>query len=190
MILELNEVLLKGEPHTLSLIARTGQLACLAGGTPARRLRWLRAIQGFECVSNGFISIDGEPLSPRSLPVFRQLIAYAPQSLLPVGEVDVLPPPSVQDIFHLKANRERPISNGILTEEMRRIAGEHAADDPRTRLLAVAVLLNKPILLVDSPSVEALPYLLEQAAKGKAVIAATDAPAYQEAADSLAILIP
>lgn len=189
MILELNEVLLEGEPHTLSLMAKTGQLTCLTGGTPARRLRWLRAMQGFERICNGFISIDGEPLTPRSASVFRQLIAYAPQSLPPVGEVDVLPPPSVQDIFNLKANRERPISNGILAEEMRRIAGQQTNDDPRTKLLAVAVLLGKPILLVDTPSDKALPYLLGQATTGKAVIVATEAPAYQEAADSQAILI-
>lgn len=168
MGLELNEVLMEGEQQTLSLMAKAGEMTCLTGGSVERRTRWLLAMQGFENVTHGYISIDGEPLTPDSSAVFRRLIAYAPSRLCKLGEVVSYEPPSVQDVFSLKANRELPISNGILGEEMRRVGAD--SSDPRVQLLAVAVLLDKPILLVDNPPAQAGGYLKNLAATGKLVL--------------------
>lgn len=170
MTLELNDVLLSGEPRTLSMMAAEGQVTCLAGGTAERRVRWLYAMMGFVPVRSGFINIDGEPLDAATVDYFRRMMAFAPQALLPEGRVQVYEPPTVQDVFALKSNRHLPISNGILAEEVRRtgIAG------PQAQLLAVAVLLSKPILLIENPVPESLPYIRQQASAGKIVVVASD----------------
>lgn len=181
MMLELNEVLIEGMNRTLSLMAKAGELTCLTGGTAAHRTRWLLAMQGFESVVNGYISVDGEPLTVRSSSVFRKLMAYAPAKLCTLGEVTTYEPPSVQDVFGLKANRELPISNGILGEEMRRVGGD--LTDSRVQLIAVAALLNKPVLIVDNPPVQAAGYLKDWARQGRIVVAASDDEAVLRMAD-------
>ena len=181
MTLELNDVMIEGEPHKLSLIAEAGKLTCLTGDGPDRLGRWLLVMLGFIPTTHGFVCIDGEPFSERSAAMFRQFMAYAPACLEEVGEIVRYAPPSVQDVFRLQANAERPISNGILSEEIRQIgSGE---DDGRTRLLAVAVLLGKPILLVDNPPAEALSYLQQQARKDCTVIVASTLDAIVGGAD-------
>ena len=183
MVFELNEVLLDGEPHTLSLMAHEGRLTCLTGGTAQRRLRWLYAMMGFELPKSGFVSIDGEPLDARSATLFRQLMAFAPSRLDTVGEVQRYAPPSVQDVFALKANRDLPISNGILGEEMRRISAGDVHDG--VRLLAVAALRAKPILLVEQAQDSMTDYLVRLAQQGRMVIATTTAETLLAAADQV-----
>ena len=178
-MLELNEVLLSGEERTLSLMARAGQMTCLVGATRQRRSRWLMAMLGLEPVRMGFISVDGEPLTPATVGLLRPLMGYVPDRLQAEGEVVSYEPPTVQDVFRLRANRHLPISNGILAEEMRRTG----ADADEARRLAVAVLLGRPILLVDHPSAAVLPYLKDQARSGRTVIVATDEAAVINAAD-------
>ena len=178
-MLELNEVLLSGEERTLSLMARAGQMTCLVGATRQRRSRWLMAMLGLEPVQMGFISVDGEPLTPTTVGLLRPLMGYVPDCLQTEGEVVSYEPPTVQDVFRLRANRHLPISNGILAEEMRRTG----ADADEARRLAVAVLLGRPILLVDHPSAAALSYLQLQARGGRTVIVATDESAVINAAD-------
>lgn len=170
-MLELNEVLLSGEERTVSGMAAEGQVTCLIGGSAQRRRRWLYAVLGFEPLVRGFISLDGEPLTKATKRELRSMMAFVPARLEAQGEVVVYEPPTVQEVFSLKANRHVPISNGILSEEVKRtgIGGDYA------QWLAVAVLLDKPILLVESPPAGALNYLEHQAAAaGRMVIVATD----------------
>ena len=72
-MLELNDVLLKGEKSTLSLMAAEGQLTCIVGP-----VRWLHAMMGFEPVLAGYISIDGEPLTPQLAATMRRSMAFVP----------------------------------------------------------------------------------------------------------------
>ena len=170
-MLELNEVLLAGEERTVTGMAREGQLTCLTGGTPERRRRWMEAMMGFEPLARGYISLDGEPLTAATTRELRSMMAFVPARLVPDGEVVVYDPPTVQDVFSLRANRHVAISNGILSEEMKRtgIDGDYA------QWLAVAVLLARSILLVESPPPGAIDYLEWQAASaGRTVIVATD----------------
>ena len=170
-MLELNEVLLNGEEQTFSMMAREGLLTCIIGGTAKRRTRWLHAMMGFEPLVSGYVSIDGEPLTSCFVRELRSMMAYVPARLAAEGEVTIYEPPTVQDVFSLKANRHVAISNGILAEEIKRtgIMGDYA------KWLAVAVLLDKPILLVESPPTGALDYLQRQATSaGRTVIVATD----------------
>lgn len=182
MMLELNEVLLVGEAHTVSGMAREGRMTCLTGGTPQRRRRWLDAMMGFEPLAHGFISLYGEPLTASTTRELRSMMAFVPARLVSEGEVVVYEPPTVQDVFSLRANRHVAISNGILSEEMKRtgIEGDYA------QWLAVAVLLDKPILLVESPPTGALDYLEWQADKaGRTVIVASDDETIAARADTV-----
>jgi len=187
MLLELNEVLIEGERQTSSMMAYAGELTCLTGGTATRRTRWLLAMQGFIPVTHGCICIDGEPLTTASSPVMRKLISYSPSRLCESGEVTTYKPPTVQDVFSLRQNRDIPISNGILGEEVRRIGAD--ADDPRVQLLAVAVLLNRPIVIVDDPPAKAGAYLKQLTAKGKLVVVATGDDRLLAFADKVAELL-
>jgi len=168
MTLELNDVLLEGERQTISLMVHEREIVCISATDEQRLTRWLHAVLGFEPVKSGYISLDGEPLTSGSAALFRSKMAFVPDKLVPEGSIVVYDPPSVQDVFSLKANRNIPISNGILSEEMRKVSLDHS--DDRVRLLAVAALLDKPLLLVDNPPAVAASYLLQQAQKGKTVL--------------------
>lgn len=182
MLLELNDVLLQNEPRTLSMMARSGEMVCLTGGSAEQRARWLHGIMGFVPVLSGYICIDGEPLTTDTVAEFRRQMAYAPSRLEREGQIRVFEPPSVQDVFSLKENRHLPISNGLLNKEMKLIS-EHP--DECSQWLAVAVLRDKPILLVDDPTAESVDYLRQQAAKGRVVIVTSSNPLYRSAADKV-----
>jgi len=183
-MLELNEVVLKGERQTLSLMAYKGRLTCLTGGTAERRRRWLYAMMGFEPAQVGVVCVDGEPLTDATAAEIRALMGFVPHELKDEGEVRHYEAPSVQDVFRLRANRHLPISNGILAEEMRRTG----VTDDQARWLAVAVLLDRQILLVDSPVAGTADYLLRQARSGRTVIAATDDESLLRHADEVVTL--
>ena len=179
MVLELNEVLIEGAPNTVSMLAEAGQMTCLTGGSALTRSRLLLAMMGLEPLKNGFVCIDGEPLTERNTPLFRSMMAYAPDMLKVEGQVRRYEPPSVQDVFDLKANRDVPISNGILAEEMKRTG----APAGKARLLAVAVLRRLPILLVDNPAVESAMYLHDLAQQEHIVVVTTQEQAFHTIAD-------
>ena len=180
-MLELNDILLEGDARTLSMMAQRGQVTCLTGSTAAHRRRLLMAMLGLEPVVSGFVSIEGEPMTPRTARELRHLMAYAPERLVTEGEVRRYAPPTVQQLFMLRANRSLPISNGILTQEMRNTGCEGDTG----QWLAVAVLLNKPILLCDMPPAAAAAYLRRLADGGRTVIVSTDARALLDVADNI-----
>ena len=179
-MLELNEVLIEGEPHTLSLMAHEGGLTCLAGGTPQRLTRWLYAMMGFVPVSTGYISIDGEPMTARNGEELRRTMAFVPDKLEPIGQVVVYEPPTVQQVFGLRANRDLPISNGLLAEEMRRTG----TSGDKAQWLAVDSLLMLPILLVDIPVPASMDYLRRLASAGSTIILTTQDNAVADLADT------
>lgn len=174
-MLELNDVLIKGESHTLSMMARERQITCVAGNS-----HWLYAMMGFEPVVAGFISIDGEPLTPKTAQALRQLMAFAPRRLDDVGELVRYEAPNADDVFALRANRH--LVSDKLDEEAT-LTG--CTDLQQARLLATAVLRQKPILLVEEPDAAMLPYLRKQAMSGKIVIISSTDNAVINAADNV-----
>ncbi len=86
MMLELHNVKIGELIPACSLTVDDGQLVCLAGQQGSGKTTLLRAILGFIPIDDGFISIDGELLTPQSAPYFRKQMAYVPQRLsLPEG---------------------------------------------------------------------------------------------------------
>ncbi len=174
-MLELNDVLIEGESHTLSLMAYERQITCVVGSA-----RWLYAMMGFEPVTAGFISIDGEPLTPKTAQALRRQMAFAPRRLDDVGELVRYEAPTADDVFALRANRQ--LSDETLEEEAEQTGSANAQ---QARLLAIAVLRQRPILLVEEPDAAMLPYLRKQAMSGRIVIISSTDNAVINAADNV-----
>ena len=86
MMLELLNITIGEVIKDLSLTVSDGQLLSVVGDKGAGKTTLLRAILGFLPVDEGYISIDGELLTPLSAPYFRRQMAYVPQHLsLPDG---------------------------------------------------------------------------------------------------------
>lgn len=172
-MLELNKVRLKAYPFSFTLMAPGGQLTVLNVESHVAHSLF-SAILGFEQPVEGFISIDGEPFTRSTVRALRRQMAWVPSSLEAVGGIAPLQPPTVQDIFALRANRGLSISNGMLAEEVRKTGGQGI----KATLLATGVLLRRPILLVEEPQAASAQYLLQQAEQGTAVIVGTQDPAF------------
>ena len=178
-MLELNEVLVEGAENTVSMMAQERQVLCLTGGSAHVRSHLLLAMLGLVTVKSGFVNLDGEPLERQTVKRLRKMMAYAPSELQPEGQVTVYEPPSVQDLFNLEDNREAAISNGLLTEEMKRTG----APLEKAQLLAMAVLRQRPILLVENPAPESADYLKRLAREGRTIVVTSDEKAILDMAD-------
>ena len=62
----------------LSVVAPEGQLTRIGCSTPEARTLLARTLVGFVPLSSGYITIDGELLTPYSVKAFRRLMAYWP----------------------------------------------------------------------------------------------------------------
>ena len=82
MMLELHNVTIGQQIHSLSLTVNDGQALSLKGAQGSGKTTLLRAVVGLIPVDEGHISIDGELLTPKSAPFFRRQMAYVPQRLL------------------------------------------------------------------------------------------------------------
>lgn len=124
MILELLDVNIGQLIRSLSLAIGDGQQLSIMGPTGSGKTTLLRAILGFIPIDSGYISIDGELLTPLSAPYFRKQMAYVPQRLsLPKGY------------------------RGMGLERW-----DDLSDDERyLLLLGNAVKTDKPMLIVDEP---------------------------------------
>ena len=66
MMLELHNVTIGQLIRELSLTVDNGRMVCIAGPQGSGKTTLLRAVLGFLPVDDGFISIDGELLTPLS----------------------------------------------------------------------------------------------------------------------------
>lgn len=187
-MLELNEVCLRTDNatthSTLSLMAEEGQLTCLTGGSASVRSRLLLAMLGLAPLSCGYISIDGEPVCDATAAALRRLMAYVPRQLQPVGSVTVYEAPSETDVFSLHANRKCDFSDELLRQRVHDIDPGDCGDE-RVRLLAVASLMQRQIVLVDDPPAVCAPFLHDMAAEGRVVIVSTDNGSVTGVADQI-----
>jgi len=82
MMLELLSVTIGQHIRSLSFTVNDGQLVTVTGPSGSGKTTLLRAILGFIPIDEGYISIDGELVTPLSAPYFRRNIAYVPQDLV------------------------------------------------------------------------------------------------------------
>lgn len=161
-----------------SLEMNGGEVACLSGEGGSGKSLLLMAILGLAPLASGYITINGELVTPGSSSYFRQLIAYVPQRM-----------PSVRmkirqlfdELFAMKALPKEGADLSTLEkrwEDMSLPANlkDQWADDVepetlRTAMLAAVPLLLRPIVLVDDPAPTAVAHgLLHQLASDGAEV--------------------
>lgn len=163
-----------------------GEIACISGQSGRGKTSLLNAVMGFVPLHRGTISVAGIELKQTTIDSIRKQIAWIPQELaLPtewVAEMVKLP-------FELKANRSIPFSTerlfacfdalGLEEELYRKRVTEISGGQRQRIMLAIAALLEKPLIIVDEPTSALDPestdkvvaFLNRQAGKGTSVLA-------------------
>ena len=163
-----------------------GETACIVGQSGCGKTSLLNAVMGFVPLREGTIQVGGTLLDISTIDVVRRQIAWIPQELaLPfewVKEMVSLP-------FELKVNRSVPFSEerlfmcfdelGLEHELYFKRVNEVSGGQRQRIMLAVAALLNKPLIVIDEPTSaldtgstdKVLAFFRRQAEKGAAVLA-------------------
>jgi putative ABC transport system ATP-binding protein len=162
-----------------SLVVAAGEVVCLCGGAGTGKTGVLRAILGLSPLAGGYITVDGELVTPGASAYFRKMTSYVPQSLpdvrMTVGEL-------CGKVLAMQTTSEQAPAMEALAGQLKRwgfddsVRNQHVTQlSPQQMqqvMLIVALLQEKPILLVDNPphtqAVQAL--LHELAAQGKEVV--------------------
>ena len=165
-----------------------GETACIAGQSGRGKTSLLNAIMGFVPLRKGKIKVGGILLEPTTIDAIRRHIAWIPQELaLPsewVKEMISLP-------FALKANRHISFSEeklftcfdelGLDKELYQKRVGEISGGQRQRIMIAVAAMLEKPLIIVDEPTSaldpemvgEVLNVMKELAADGMTMVVVT-----------------
>lgn len=163
-----------------------GEIACIAGESGRGKTSLLNAIMGFVLLREGTITVNGIALDKITIDAIRRQIAWIPQELaLPsewVREMVKLP-------FELKVNRNTSFSEeklfecfaalGLDEELYQKRVGEVSGGQRQRIMLAVAALLQKPLIIIDEPTSaldsgstdKVLDFFRQQATQGAAVLA-------------------
>ena len=165
------EVLFSG----FNLNLEQGETACIVGQSGCGKTSLLNAVMGFVPLREGTIQVGGTLLDISTIDVVRRQIAWIPQELaLPfewVKDMVTLP-------FELKVNRSVPFSEERLYACFDELGLEHELYAKRVTL-AVAAMLNKPLIIIDEPTSaldagatdKVLSFFRRQAERGAAVLA-------------------
>ena len=138
-----------------------GQLIGLSGESGCGKTSLLRAVLGFVPLTSGSIEVCGLPLDAHHIDAIRRQTAYVPQELQPLAEKG-------EDLIHLthhlehnrtaaqaeRAERLAQIMKMLgLDDSLLQLAAPKLSGGQRQRLLlAAALALQKPLLLLDEPS--------------------------------------
>ena len=163
-----------------------GETACIVGQSGCGKTSLLNAVMGFVPLYEGTIKVGGTLLDKSTIDLVRRQIAWIPQELaLPfewVKEMVSLP-------FELTVNRSVPFSEerlfmcfdelGLEHELYFKRVNEVSGGQRQRIMLAVAALLNKPLIVIDEPTSaldtgstdKVLAFFRRQAEKGAAVLA-------------------
>lgn len=162
-----------------------GEIACISGDSGRGKTSLLNAIMGFVPLKQGQIIINGTELNKINIDNIRKQIAWIPQEL-------ALPNEWVYDMIHLpfelKANKAIVFSKDLLFDCFSQLGLEHNLYSKRVAevsggqrqriMIAVAALLQKPLIVIDEPtsaldpgsSDKVLNFLRKQSAVGKSVL--------------------
>ena len=136
-----------------------GETACIVGQSGCGKTSLLNAVMGFVPLKEGSIQVGETLLDISTIDSVRRQIAWIPQELaLPfewVKEMVALP-------FGLKVNRSVPFSEERLFAYFDELGLEHELYTKRVNevsggqrqriMLAVAAMLNKPLIIIDEPT--------------------------------------
>lgn len=176
------EILFSG----FNLKLERGETACIVGQSGCGKTSLLNAVMGFVPLKEGSIHVGDIRLGRSTIDMIRRQIAWIPQELaLPfewVREMVALP-------FGLRVNRSVPFSEerlytcfdelGLEHELYAKRVNEVSGGQRQRIMLAVAALLDKPLIIIDEPTSaldagstdKVLSFFRRQAEKGAAVLA-------------------
>lgn len=160
-MLEYKNVSIRLESGTLSaplsLIMRPGMSACLQGDSGKGKSSLLRATLGLHPLSDGFITFDGELVTPGAASYFRNMMAYIPQDL-PQNELTVRE--IIYYIIKLRANAAKSIDIKAIIEAAQKAGVGQDVWDKRSDnidpallqqiLLVTTTFLQRKIVLIDN----------------------------------------
>jgi len=186
-------------PDRVSLLARAGEITVLAGPSGSGKSTLIDVLLGFAEPSAGRVSIDGTDLALVDKQAWRALVAWVPQEpyLFPgtvAGNIRLGRPDAPDEAVRAAARGaalDVPLDRAV-TER----GGGLSAGQRRRLALARALVVNRPVLLLDEPTAgldeqneaRVLGTLRAQADAGRIVLIAAHHPAVIEAADSVAQL--
>lgn len=145
--------------HKFSLDIHRGEWVCLGGASGSGKSSLAKAILGFVPLQEGEIWIDGEQLSAATVHSIRQKTAWIPQEVaLPIEWVKEM----VRLPLELRANRKCAFNDRLVLDEFRALGLSDELYQKRVRevsggqrqriMLAVASLMNKPLMIIDEPT--------------------------------------
>ena len=186
-----------------SLQLHEGEIACISGQSGRGKTSLLNAILGFVPLKAGRITVNNILLERITIDHIRRQVAWIPQELaLPSEWVKEM----VQLPFHLKANRATPFSLDKLFACFEELGLEEEVYDKRVNeisggqrqriMIAVATMMQKPLLMVDEPTSaldpdstdKVLAFFRKQMRKGSAILAVSHDQSFAQGCDQLITL--
>ena len=173
----------------LSLLARDGQMTCITGPEGSGKTILIRTLMGFLPVVSGFVSVDGELLTPLSSHAFRRMMCYLPQELrLLTHQLHEPESPDSQVVID-------PIWGASLPKVSPETSPEHLSPEGIFQLAKETLRQesSRPIILADEPIAYLTPELAaqlvwllrQQAESGKTVVVTSRYPMLLEQADQV-----
>jgi ABC-type iron transport system FetAB ATPase subunit len=144
--------------EALSFHVRSGQKVCVAGPSGSGKSTLLKALMGFIVPAEGEIHIGTEPMTPHSVWGLRRKMAYVGQEP-DLGEGVVID--RIRRPFTYHANAHLTLDRQTLSDYCRRFQlseellhkeiGDLSGGEKQRIALIIALLLKRPILLLDEP---------------------------------------
>ena len=143
----------------LSFIAREGEAVCVSAPPRDGKTLLLRSFLGFHPLDDGYVSVDGELITPASALFFRKQMSYLPQ------DVD-MPYQKVSDMMEqlLVLKKDVPFEEsraslltlwkelGIQEETYSKAMEDIIAPQRRLLMLTAICAVCHPIVLLDEPT--------------------------------------
>ena len=137
----------------------SGEWGCITGESGCGKTSLMRTILGFLPLEKGEVYVNGIALTAHTVDQIRKNVAYVPQDLfLPAEEVHEM----FRIPFTLKNNRAKDIPGERMMRVWEMLGLEESLMGMKTMdlsggqrqriLLSMAVLLDKPLLLLDEPT--------------------------------------
>ena len=142
----------------IDLSVESGQLVGITGESGCGKTSLLRAILGFVPLTSGSIEVCGLPLDAHHIHEIRRQTAYVPQELQPPAETGAdliaLTHELTANQPHAKHDQVQTLVSQLgLEESLFELSASKLSGGQRQRLLLAAALsLSKPLLLLDEPT--------------------------------------
>lgn len=207
-MIEIKDATIKVGSHVvcndLSFMARDGQLTCVHAQDTEALEALLHAFLGLQPLESGYVSVNGECVTPLSAPFFRRMMAYVPAKF-EFGDT------SVSALFHLLVDMEAPARHEQKTALLRqwqslgvdescyeRLLRSLPAAVQQRVMLSFAGVLNRNIILLNQPTAlqapESVPLVLSfmqsMKAAGHLVLWTTTEEQVAQTADVIINLTP